>query len=540
MSDRRIAGGIGGRLFAVGALLLLVGIPIVTLVANALADGAEPLLSLASDRSVDAWRNSLLVAAAVTALSVLGGVAAALATERLAVRGRTALRIGMLLPLLVPDFVTAFSWQQAYAPGGLVDDVVGVSASWLLGPIGVIVVLTAGAIPLVYLVVAAGLATRAEPELERAARASGATRLDVWRSVTIPLAGPSIAGAATLVMVMSMNAFAIPSVLGTPEGFVTMTTRIYRDLAFAADSESFSRVLALSVLLAGSTLVVIGVADRLLPGRGPARSGVSASSSMASGRRSWLPTAPLWAYLGLSTALPLVALVLTALTRGIGLPPVPSNWTLDHFAEALGNRFGPAISNTLLLAVLAASAALVLGAVVVLGSRRSGRQWLGTAVSATFAVPGTVLAVSVLLAYGGALRDTLWLVLVAYLAKFWAVAHRPVAGAVDLMSPDPIRAAHASGAGPITTLRTITIPILRPALAAAWLLVFLFALHEVTMSILLYGPGSETMAVLILNLQQLGDPTVTAALSVVLTAITLAAALPLLARRGLLRRLGWA
>ncbi len=540
MSDRRIARGIGGWLFAVGALVLLVGIPVVTLVANALEDGAEPLLSLASDRSVEAWRNSLLVAVAVTGLSVVGGVAAALVTERLAVRGRAALRIGMLLPLLVPDFVAAFSWQQAYAPGGLVDDVIGVSASWLLGPVGVIVVLTAGSIPLVYLVVAAGLATRAEPELERAARASGATRLDVWRSVTIPLAAPSIAGAATLVMVMSMNAFAIPSVLGTPEGFVTMTTRIYRDLAFAADSESFSRVLALSVLLAGSTLVVIGVADRLLPGRGPARSGVSASSSMASARRSWLPAAPLWAYLGLSTAVPLLALVLTALTRGIGLPPVPANWTLDHFAEALGSRFGPAISNTLLLAALAASAALVLGALVVLAGRRAGGRWLGTAVSATFAVPGTVLAVSVLLAYGGVLRDTLWLVLVAYLAKFWAVAHRPVAGATDLMSPEPIRAAQASGAGPITALRTITIPILRPALAAAWLIVFLFALHEVTMSILLYGPGSETMAVMILNLQQLGDPTVTAALSVVLTAITLGAALPLLARRGLLRRLGWA
>jgi len=540
VSDRRIARGIGGWLFAVGALVLLVGIPVVTLVANALEDGAEPLLSLASDRSVEAWRNSLLVAVAVTGLSVVGGVAAALVTERLAVRGRAALRIGMLLPLLVPDFVAAFSWQQAYAPGGLVDDVIGVSASWLLGPVGVIVVLTAGSIPLVYLVVAAGLATRAEPELERAARASGATRLDVWRSVTIPLAAPSIAGAATLVMVMSMNAFAIPSVLGTPEGFVTMTTRIYRDLAFAADSESFSRVLALSVLLAGSTLVVIGVADRLLPGRGPARSGVSASSSMASARRSWLPAAPLWAYLGLSTAVPLLALVLTALTRGIGLPPVPANWTLDHFAEALGSRFGPAISNTLLLAALAASAALVLGALVVLAGRRAGGRWLGTAVSATFAVPGTVLAVSVLLAYGGVLRDTLWLVLVAYLAKFWAVAHRPVAGATDLMSPEPIRAAQASGAGPITALRTITIPILRPALAAAWLIVFLFALHEVTMSILLYGPGSETMAVMILNLQQLGDPTVTAALSVVLTAITLGAALPLLARRGLLRRLGWA
>ncbi len=531
--------GAVGWLVTAGALLLLVAWPAATLVGNALVDGSEPLRALVSERSLGAWRNSLIVAGAVTLLAVAGGLGAALITERVNVRGRGALRVVMLLPLLVPDFVAGLSWQQAYAPGGLVDDVSGIAAPWLLGPVGVIVVLAAGAVPLAYLVIAAGLATRAEPELERAARASGAGRLDVWRSITIPLAVPSIGAAAALVMVTSMNAFAIPSILGAPDGFVTMTTRIYRDLAFAADSESFSRVLALSVLLAGSTLVVIGVADRLLPRGGPVRSASSSGGRRAIGRPSWAAAIPLWGYLVLTTAVPLVALLLTALTRGIGLPPVPANWTLDHFAEALGGRFVPAIANTFVLAMLAATGALVLGAVVVAASRRRRGASLGTAVSATFAIPGTVLAVAVLLAYGGLLRDTLWLVLVAYLAKFWAVAHRPLQGAVDLMAPDPVRAARSSGAGPLTVLRTITIPLLRPTLAAAWLLVFLFALHEVTMSILLYGPGSETMAVIILNLQQLGDPTVTAALAVLLTLATLVAAAPLLAGRGALRRLGW-
>ncbi|MEO6577616.1 MAG: ABC transporter permease subunit [Candidatus Limnocylindria bacterium] len=539
MSDRWLRPGVGGWLIAAGALLLLVGLPSVTLVGNAIADGAGPLLALASDRALEAWRNSLIVAAAVTVLAVIGGTGAALLTERVHVRGRGALRIGMLLPLLVPDFVAGLSWQQAYAPRGLVDDAVGLSFPWLFGPVGVIVVLAAGAVPLAYLVIAAGLATRAEPELERAARASGAGRFDVWRSVTIPLAAPSIGAAATLVMVTSMNAFAIPTLLGTPDRFVTMTTRIYRDLAFAADSESFSRVLALSVLLAGSTLLVIGVADRLLPGRGPTRSGVAVTRHATTGRAAALPALLLWAYVALATVLPLIALLLTALTRGIGVAPIPANWTTEHFAEALGPRFLPAISTTLLLAALAATGALALGALVVAAGRRFGGRLLGTAVSGTFAIPGTVLAVAILLAYGGLLRDTLWIILMAYLAKFWAVAHRPISGAVDLMSPEPVRAARASGAGPITVLRTISIPLLRPSLVAAWLLVFLFSLHEVTMSILLYGPRTQTMAVVILNLQQLGDPTVTSALAVLLTALTFVGATPLLVRRGALQRLGW-
>jgi iron(III) transport system permease protein len=89
-------------------------------------------------------------------------------------------------------------------------------------------------------------------------------------------------------------------------------------------------------------------------------------------------------------------------------------------------------------------------------------------------------------------------------------------------------AARASGAGPISAFVTVVLPMFRPVAAAAWLLVFIFALHELTMSSLLYGPGSTTLAVAVLNLQQLGDPTVTAALAVLLTVLVLVAAVPVL------------
>jgi iron(III) transport system permease protein len=149
---------------------------------------------------------------------------------------------------------------------------------------------------------------------------------------------------------------------------------------------------------------------------------------------------------------------------------------------------------------------------------------LSTLATLPFAVPGSALAVGVLLAYGRWLRDTLLLILIAYLAKFWALGHRPIAGAADGQPPDLALAARASGAGPVTALRTVTLPLLRPALAAAWLLVFLAGFDELTMSSLLYGPGSETLAVVILNLQQLGDISVTTALAVILTGVVIAAA----------------
>lgn len=144
-----------------------------------------------------------------------------------------------------------------------------------------------------------------------------------------------------------------------------------------------------------------------------------------------------------------------------------------------------------------------------------------------FAIPGSALAVAVLLAYGGWLRDSLAIILVAYLAKFWALGHRQLAGSLDRLPPDLLRAARASGAGTLDALWTVAVPILRPSIAAGWLVVFVFALHELTMSSLLYGPGSATLAVVVLNIQQLGDPTVSAALAILLTLIVALAAAPL-------------
>jgi iron(III) transport system permease protein len=137
--------------------------------------------------------------------------------------------------------------------------------------------------------------------------------------------------------------------------------------------------------------------------------------------------------------------------------------------------------------------------------------------------------VAVLLAYGGLLRNTLAIILIAYIAKFWTLGHRQLAGSIDRLAPDLIRAARASGAAALDSVRTIALPILQPSIIAAWVVVFQFALHELTMSSLLYGPGSGTLAVVVLNVQQLGDPTVTAALAVLLTLVVVAAAVPIAA-----------
>lgn len=535
MGDARRGLGIAAVL---GAFGVLVAYPLARLAGTLGVRGPEAIGLAIEGVGGRAVGTSLSLALAVASLAVVLGTAAALVGERASPLGRSFVRAAMVGSLLVPPFVSALGWAAAFGPRGLTDRVLGISLPGMYGLPGLVLVLAMEAVPIAYLVIAAALAGRDEADLERAARASGATTARALRDITLPLLRRPILGAAVLVFVMTLNAFGVPAVLGLPAGISTITTRLYQDLAFSADPASFDRAVVLALILVAMAFFAVALADRLLGGADVDRPAVTSSPRMTAGGRSGVAVGIVLVVAVVAVVVPFVALMLVAVTRAVGLPPTPEHWTLDNLSQVLDARSIGALLRSIGLAVATATAVTLLGGLVVAVGRRAGRV-LGTVVAVGFAVPGSTLALAVLIGYGGVLRDTLALILVAYLGKFWALGQRPIAGAVDRVPGDLLRAARASGARPGTALRTIVVPLLRPAIFGAWLIVFLFAIHEVTMSSLLYGPGTDTLAVVTLNIQQLGDPTVTAALAVVLTVVVLLAAIPvLLVRRAADRPLG--
>ena len=258
----------GRTMLALGLGLLVAGLVVVPLGRLAVVvatEGSGSLPALMTDpglrRSVT---NTLLLAAAVTVAAVPLGTAAALGLARADVPGRGVWRFGLLLPVLVPDYVLGFSWTQAYGTGGFTDVMADRPWPGVNSAVGVWAALTVGAVPLVYLVVAAGLATRAEPGLVRAARASGAGPSAVLWTITLPLLRPAVAAATVLCLALSLQAFAIPQVLGTPAGFRTVTTEIYRSLSRGSDASDFVAALALALLLVLITALLVGPADAWL------------------------------------------------------------------------------------------------------------------------------------------------------------------------------------------------------------------------------------------------------------------------------------
>ena len=195
---------------------------------------------------------------------------------------------------------------------------------------------------------------------------------------------------------------------------------------------------------------------------------------------------------------------------------MPAHWDVPTTRADAPGQAGVALPTSLWLAAAAAFLVTAMASVVVAVGGQS-RHRLGTAVTLGFAIPGSALAVGTLIAYGSWLGGSAIIILMAYLAKSWGLGYRVLAAGVDRMVPELSQAGRSSGASRFEVLRTITAPLMSTALATSAGIVMLFALHELTMSSILYGPDTTTFAVVVLNQQQLGDIGSSAAMAVILT-----------------------
>lgn len=162
-----------------------------------------------------------------------------------------------------------------------------------------------------------------------------------------------------------------------------------------------------------------------------------------------------------------------------------------------------------------------------------------------YAVPGTVLAIALLIAFSRDLRfvfadrvaivlalaHTSWLLLIAYVGKYLALGAQNSAEALAQVDPSLAEAARVSGAGPVRAFRDSVFPVLRPALGAAFLLTFLVCATEITMSVLLVPAGQEVLGSLLFELQSYADPSAASVLACAFVLLVLGVQLGLVGLR---------
>jgi iron(III) transport system permease protein len=267
------------------------------------------------------------------------------------------------------------------------------------------------------------------------------------------------------------------------------------------------------------------------------------------GRARGLATVAVGTVCAVLVLLPLGAILLTSLQRSFGAALAWEELTLTHWSGVLLEpRTLKATGRSLLLAVGAAALVCGLGlgaAVLQRAFRRAGAGVEALAVW-PYALPGTVLALALLLAFSRdvrfilfervafvlALAHTPWLLLIAYAAKHLALGARNSAEALAQIDPSLAEAARVSGAGPLRAFVDAPLPLLRPALTVAFVLAFLACATEITMSVLLVPAGSEVLGTLLFELQSYADPAAAAVLACAFVAlVVLGQAVLALARR---------
>lgn len=510
---RRFLGSEAGSVWLLGAVLIALGVlaPLATLVWHASSGSFEHWAHLFDHVLPQAFLNTTLLLAGVAVLVTALGVGAAWLITAYQFPGRSILSWALLLPLAVPTYIVAFAYLDILHPIGPIQtwirELLGYTSPRqfrlpdLRSLPGAIVLLGFVLYPYVYLSTRIMFATQAASLLE-AARILGETGRGVFLRVALPMARPAIAIGVSLALLEALNDIGASEFLGvqtlTVSVYTTWVTR--NDLAGAAQ-------IALAMLCVVAILV-------LLERRGRRR------QRYASNLRA-RPVQPL--QLHGTRALVASALGWAPVIIGFVAPAIYLlSETINHLALAgsVSDQLLASAGNTLTVALVATFFTVLAGLMVAWAARavRHSQQpplaRICARISTTgYAIPGTVLAIGLLtplIAFDGLLshvagvvmgaEPSLWLMgsmgalVCAYVIRFLAISVGGMESGLARIPPSLEQAARLLGESPAGTLRRVHLPLLRPAIGAAGLLVFVDAMKELPATLLLRPAGFETLA----------------------------------------------
>ena len=524
-----------GRWLAGLVLAVLTLAPIALVVVRSVATPAGVTLrhydeAFSEPANLQAIVNTLAVSSATVVFAAVLAIPLAWLVARTDLPGARRFRLILVVPYVVPPYLGAIAWINLANPTvGWLNRLAGGTAFDIYTTAGIVWVLGLFYYTFVYLTCLTAL-ENIDPSLEDAARISGAGPLTVLTTITLPLIRPATLAGAFLVFAASASAFGVPALIGSPARLPLLTTRIY-SYATTGGLEGLYTASALSVALLVIAVAMWLLAEHLGPsGRITSITGKAATRSRVDlGRWRWPFFGAVTAVVIVTSLVPVAAIVLTSLMNVVG-DFHWSNFTLDKYRYVLFTRPDTArgFINSFVLAfgaaTLAAAAGTALAYVKGHPHVRAGRL-LDACINVPYAAPGTILALGLILLWSGplVLIDTLWILLIVYFAKDLSLAVRSITTAVQQTDVTLEEAARVSGARFTTTFRTIWLPLLKPAIVAGWFLVFMPAFGELTMSILLVGPGTETVGTVLFALQEYADPPSASVVAVLILAFILAA-----------------
>lgn len=491
---------------AVAGILAVMLVPVATILTLAFNPAENIWPHLARTVLPEALAETVILMVGVGLLTLFVGTGSAWLVTMYRFPGRALVDRLLVIPLAMPTYIVAYCYVELLDYGGPVQSALRALFGWhtardywfpdVRSDGGAIFILSAVLYPYVYLTARASFVQQSVCALE-VARTLGRTPMGAFRAVALPMARPALAAGVALALMECLNDLGAVQYLGVQ----TLTASIYATWLQRSNLGGAAQLAA--VMLA--FVAILFAAERLARG--------GALVHHTTGRYRSIPFQDIEGWRGYAAG----SLCALPFILGFAVPvSVLVRHAATHTAQAIEGGFLRAVSNSLLLSVLTALAAVALALTLAYACRVAINGFTRRAVrlaSLGYAIPGTVLAIGLLIplaaldnridtmfrdnlgiATGLLLSGSLFALTLAYVIRFLAVALGSIESGMERISPNLDAAARALGETALSCLWRVHLPLLLPALGSAGLLVFVDAMKELPATLLLRPFNFETLA----------------------------------------------
>jgi iron(III) transport system permease protein len=449
----------------------------------------------------ESFFNSLWVSLASVFFASLIAVPLAYLTVRFEFRGALIIQTLGVLPLIMPPFVGAVALQLIFGRSGsvnlLLNEHFGFTIPIMDGLVGVTFVESIHYFPFILLNLVAAM-RNIDGAMEESALNLGAKGWRLFRRVIFPLSLPGYLAGAALVFVKVFDDLGTPLVMGVTN---MLAPQAYLRITSVGLDDPLGYVI--SVIMIALSILALWMAARVMKGKDYStlqKGGAALQRRTLAGWESVLA----YGWIGLVlliTLAPHIGILLMSFSKVWSFSVLPDSYTLEHYATVFGDS-SLMIANTLKYCLLAAGLDVVLGvsiAYLIYRTTLPARQWLDYLASIALAIPGLVLAIGYLRMFKGVNLPgtdtpvvTTWvLIMLAYAVRRLPYALRSCMAALQQVHVSLEEAANSLGAGKVSTIRRVMVPLMAGGILAGFVTSFITAAVELSATILLTSTESQ-------------------------------------------------
>lgn len=449
---------------------------------------------------VTLW-NSIKVTVVATLLAVLIGLPLAYMLRRVKIFGSGIVQILIIVSYISPPFIGAYAWIQLLGRSGVItkwiNDTFQLQFDGIYGFAGIVLVLTLQSFPLIFIYISGAL-KNLDNSLIEAAESLGYSGVQRVVKIVVPLIAPTILASSLLVFMRVIADFGTPMLIG--EGYRTIPVLIYTQFMSEVGGDAgFAAALA-------SIFIIVTIALFLVQ-RVIARQYSYSMSALrpmetkkSTGIKNLLSHVAVYG-VTLLAILPQLVVVYTSFLETIGGQVYTGKFSLQNYENILFNRDLSMILNTYQLGLIAIVVIVILGiliAYLTVRKRNKVTSLLDTVSMLPFVIPGSVLAMALIFAFGEAplyLTGTSLIMVLAFVIRRMPYTVRSSTAIVSQISPSMEEAAISLGASERRTFFRVVVPMMMPGVLAGAIMSWMTILGELSASIILYSTNTQTLAV---------------------------------------------